>query len=168
MKVNLDKGGLEGLILRQPDGMYKNGRSTLKGTNLLPQKVIKKAIILSVIEAETNNNEKVVNELGYSARSSHKEGREGNGMVGSFVCVDVESGSIITVGAGKLSHEERKDLFVAQPVGSIIKYRSFDIGVKDKPRFPRFYSFRALEDLDDMMVNKAQKIIDDINAGGVY
>ncbi len=165
-EANLDKG-LEGLILRQPDGMYKNGRSTLKEQLFLRHKPQsdKEAIILSVFEAEANNNEAVTNELGYTSRSSHKEFKEGNGMVGSFACVDVESGRIITVGAGKLSHEERKDLFTNQPIGYIIKYRSFDIGVKDKPRFPRFYSFRVLEDLDDVLVSKAQKIIDDIKVG---
>ena len=38
-------------------------------------------------------------------------------------------------------------------------------GVKDKPRFPRFYSFRAIEDMDDILVEKTEKIISDIKAG---
>ena len=163
---NLDKG-LEGLILRCPVGRYKNNRSTLKEQLFLRMKPQsdKEAIIISVFEAEANNNEAVTNELGYTARSSHKEFKEGNGMVGSFACVDVESGRIITVGAGKLTHDERKDLFINQPIGSIIKYRSMDVGIKDAPRFARFYSFRAIEDMDDSLVEKTEKIILDIKAG---
>lgn len=163
---NLDKG-LEGLILRCPDGRYKNNRSTLKEQLFLrmKQQEDSEAVVYGVIEAETNNNEAVTNELGYTERSSHLANKIGNGMVGSFKCVDVTTGDLITVGAGKLKHGERKDLFITPPICSIIKYRSMLTGVKDKPRFPRFYSFRAIEDMDDSLVEKTEKIISDIKAG---
>ena len=41
----------------------------------------------------------------------------------------------------------------------LIKYKSMTYGVKDAPRFGRFYSFRSLEDLDDVLYDKAVKVI---------
>ena len=167
-EANLDKG-LEGLILRQPDGMYKNGRSTLKEQIFLRLKPSEdsEAVVFGVSEAMQNNNEAKINELGNTERSSHKENKVGKGMVGSFLCIDVMTRKPIRVGAGKMSHQERVMSFDNPPIGSIIKYRSLATGVKDAPRHARFYSFRDLSDMDDEILECVEGILSEID-GGCY
>lgn len=155
------KLGYEGVILRSPDGKWKNGRSTLKEQFLLRMKPQNdaEAVVVGVVEAMENNNVALINELGYTARSSHQENKTGKGMLGSFICIDLVSGKDITVSAGKLTHEERVEYFNTPPIHQVVKYRSMTYGVKEAPRFARFYSFRAVEDLDDKLVEKYYDII---------
>lgn len=154
--------GYEGLILRSPDGKWKDGRSTLREQLFLRMKPQSdaEAVVIGVQEALTNNNKAKTNELGYTERSSHRENKIGNGMLGAFLCIDLMSGMEITVGAGKLTHKERKNYFDNPPLHQLIKYRSMNTGVKDLPRFPRFYSFRAIEDMDEILVVKYNKLME--------
>lgn len=143
--------GYEGVILRRPDSPYKHGRCTVNEGYLLRIKrfVDREAIVLSVEEGRKNENESVVNELGFASRSSHSENMIPNGMVGALICKDLESGETIKVAAGKMSHSERIFLFANQGdiIGKVIKYKTFLHGIKDKPRFPTFQCFRALNDM---------------------
>lgn len=154
--------GYEGVILRKPDGEWKNGRSTLKEQLLLRMKPQSdaEAVVVGVVEAMENNNIALINELGYAERSSHQENKVGKGMVGSFLCIDLVSGRDITVSAGKLTHEERVEYFNTPPLHQVVKYRSMTYGVKKAPRFARFYSFRAVEDLDGKLVDKYYEIVE--------
>ena len=148
--------GFEGLVLRDPEGKWKNGRSTLKQQLFLRMKPQDdfEAIVMDAIEAMENQNEAKINELGYTERSSHKENKIGKGMVGSFKCIDLATGKEIVVGAGKLTHEERIKYWGEVPKNSIIKYKAMTTGQKDLPRFPRFISFRSPEDLDEALYEK--------------
>lgn len=149
--------GLEGAIFRA-NKPYKQGRSTAKSQETLRMKPQpdSEAVVIGFIEAQQNNNEAKVNELGRTERSSHKENKTGKGMLGSFLCVDSKTGNEITVGAGKLSHSERTLVWEMQEhyVGKIVKYRSMTGGVKDKPRFPRFIDWRELSDMDEKGLHK--------------
>jgi ATP-dependent DNA ligase len=153
--------GYEGIILRKPDGKWKNGRSTLKEQFLLRMKPQSdaEAVVVGVVEAMENNNVALINELGYTERSSHQENKAGKGMLGSFLCIDLVSGKDITVSAGKLTHGERVEYFNNPPIHQVVKYRSMTYGVKEAPRFARFYNFRAVEDLDEKLVAKYYEII---------
>lgn len=143
--------GYEGAIFRR-NMPYKCGRSTAKSQETIRMKpsADSEAVVIGFNEAMQNNNEKKVNELGQSERSSHKENKIEKGMLGSFTCIDSITGQIITVSAGKLSAEERISIWKYQEQfgGKILKYRSMTVGVKDKPRFPRFISWREKEDID--------------------
>jgi DNA ligase-1 len=143
--------GFEGVILRDPEGLHKSGRATVKVGSYLRIKRFSdaEAVVISLDEMMKNNNEAKVNELGHTERSSHQENKEGKGMVGNLVCKDIESGTIISVSAGSMSHEDRKHYFENQEkiIGKIIKYKSFRHGVKDLPRFPTFLSIRAESDM---------------------
>lgn len=152
--------GYEGLILRDLDALWKNGRSTAREQGFMRMKPQsdKEAVIIGVVEGMTNNNEAKINELGYTERSSHQENKVGNGMVGSWKAVDLTTGVEINIGAGKLTHEGRAKYFNEQPIGAIVKYRSFDIGVKSLPRFPRHISFRADEDMENALLEKVDAI----------
>ena len=148
--------GYEGLILREPTAPWKNGRSTAKEQGFMRMKPQSdaEALIIGIEEAMENNNVAKINELGYTERSSHQENKVGKGMVGSFICICPHTNVEFKVGAGKLSHEEREYYWENPPIGDITKYRSMTTGVKDKPRFPRHYSFRADEDLDQKLLDK--------------
>ena len=143
--------GYEGLILRDPQGLHKSGRATPKAGAYLRMKPQsdKEALVLRLVEAQENQNEAKVNELGRTERSSHKENKVGKGMVGMLVCEDLETGMVIDVGAGKLTHEERTHYWnnPDEMVGQFIKYRSMDSGIKTKPRFPRYICKRAESDM---------------------
>lgn len=145
--------GYEGAIFRDPNATHKDGRCTAKEaayTRMKPQSD-KEAIVLFLEEAMENQNEAKINELGRSERSSHKENKVGKGMVGMLVCEDVTTGMTIDVGAGKMTHEERTHYFnnPDEIIGKFVKYRSMDVGVKDKPRFARFISIRAESDMSE-------------------
>lgn len=138
--------GYEGIIIRDPNKPYKNGRSTVReGAYLRIKRFIQEdAIILDIIEGETNLNEATVNELGRTTRSSHQENKVPNGMVGVLVCKDVKTGNTINVSPGKLTQED-KIFFWNNPdkiKGRTISYKHFPHGVKDKPRFANFMHFR--------------------------
>lgn len=142
--------GYEGSVFRDPMGLHKDGRCTANEANYMRMKPSsdKDALVLEVTEAQKNNNEKKTNALGQSERSSHKENKEGKGMIGTLICLDLETRQIINVGAGKMKHPDRIHFFnhPEEIVGQYIKYRSTDTGVKDAPRFGRFICIRSEED----------------------
>lgn len=143
--------GFEGSILRDPKGVYKNGRSTAIECGLLRIKdfVEEEAVVESIEEGRLNGNEAKTNELGYTERSSHLANMVPNGMVGALRCKDVKTGAPIKVAAGSMSHDERVQYFQNPHliIGETIKYKTFLHGVKDKPRFPTFQSIRAPSDM---------------------
>lgn len=156
--------GYEGIIIRGINSMYKHGRSTIREGGLLRLKrfIDIEAKVIELVEGEKNNNIEQTNELGHTFRSSHKENKVGNGMVGSLTCklidnvfdpqtkeILFEKGQIITVSPGKMTHEERIYYWnnQAQLLDQIIKFKTFPKGVKDKPRFPTFVAIRSKEDL---------------------
>jgi len=155
--------GYEGLIIRDPHGNYKQGRSTAKEGGLLRVKrfMDAEAIVAALVEGEENLNEKQVNELGRSFRSSHQENKIGNGMVGSLTCqlkddvfdsngtILFNKGYFITVSPGNMPHTERLHYFGNQQeiLGKTIKFKFFPKGIKDKPRFATYQSIRNEEDM---------------------
>jgi len=142
--------GYEGVILRDPNGMYKHGRSTAKEGGLIKVKRFEdgEAGILALEEQMHNGNEATTNELGRTQRSSHKENKVPMGTLGALVCKDVVTGIQFNIGTG-FTDEVRQQLWECQDklIGQTIKYKSFKIGVKDAPRHPVFLGMR---DADDM------------------
>lgn len=146
--VHLDMG-FEGTIIRDPNGLHKQGRSTVREGGLLRIKrfVEEEAVVIGVTEGKSNQNEAQVNELGLQFRSTEQDGMVPNGMVGNLLC---RSGSTeFVVGPGCMTHSDREYYFKNQSelIGKIIKYKHFPKGVKDKQRFPTFQAFRSLEDM---------------------
>lgn len=154
----------EGVILRDPLGLYKEGRSTLKEGGLIALKrtVDAEAVILSTYEQEENTNEQVLNELGRLKRSSHKAGKVGKGTLGGFtVCLATSARSSFSlntvpkdkqfnIGTGVgLTVEVREFLWRQRSalVGKTIKLRYQPVGTMEKPRQPIFLGFRDKEDM---------------------
>lgn len=155
--------GYEGTIVRKPDGLHKQGRSTVREGGLLRIKrfIDAEARVIEIIEGESNGNEATINELGQTERSTHQANMTPNGMVGAMMCELLKdvvgnngallfaAGQVIKVGAGRMPHDQRKRYFENQNelLGETIKFKSFPVGVKDKPRFPTFQTIRASSDL---------------------
>ena len=154
--------GYEGVILRDPNGKHKQGRSTAKEGGLLRIKrfLDAEAVVTGIVEGEANENEAQVNELGLQFRSSHKENKVANGLVGGMqarVLANVVSnnetvlaeGQLITVSPGRMTAKERAYYFEnpKELMGKIVKFQFFPKGIKDKPRFPTFQSFRDIADI---------------------
>ena len=136
--------GYEGLILRDPNAPYKQGRSTVKEGYLLKLKrfVDDEAVIVNCFEREHNGNEARTDELGRTKRSSHKAGKIGRGDLGGFV-LRSSSGVEFSCGTG-FSDAERAAYWAGKDrlIGKIAKFKYFPVGVKEAPRHPVWLGFR--------------------------
>lgn len=142
--------GAEGVMVRTPDGPYKQGRATEKSGWLVKVKrfVDSEAIVLSSFEEMHNDNEEETNELGRTRRSSKAEGLAPSGRLGGFNVRDLKTGVEFSVGSGFTA--ELKDQYWKHRenlVDGIIKYKYFPSGGKDKPRHPIFLGFRDERDM---------------------
>lgn len=142
--------GYEGIMLRHPEGPYKEGRSTEREGWLLKLKRFddSEAEILEVVELMHNDNPATVNKLGKTERSSHKANKRGGDTMGSLRVRDVHSGVEFDIGTG-FDASLRLTIWKDHPryVKKIVKYKFFPGGVKDKPRFPVFLGFRDKIDI---------------------
>lgn len=142
--------GYEGVILRKMGGLYKYGRSTTNSGELLKVKRFTdgEATIIGFEEQMFNGNEATTNELGRTKRSSHQAGKIGKGTLGALIVRDVGTGVEFNVGTG-LNDEARQLVWDNRSghAGLLIKYKSFEVGVKTKPRHPVFIGFRDTRDM---------------------
>lgn len=143
--------GYEGTIIRRLNQPYKYGRSTIREGGLLRIKRFteEEAVVNSIVEGQSNQNEAVINALGQTERSTHQANMVPNSMVGALECTDINTGKPITVAAGTAPHDLRKAWFdnPSLILKQTIKYKTFPKGVKDKPRFPTFQSIKLKEDM---------------------
>ncbi len=144
--------GYEGVMLREPNGPYKFGRSTLREGYLLKFKRFtdSEAVILGMYEQMSNQNKATENALGHTERSSNIENLVPANTLGGFRVRDVKSGIEFRIGTGDgLDTELRKKVWNNQQeyLGKIVKYKSQKSGEKDLPRFPVFLGFRSEIDM---------------------
>lgn len=145
--------GYEGVMLRDPNGVYKTGRSTLREGILTKLKPLEddEAEIVGVYEMMHNANEAFENELGHTARSGHKENLVPKGILGGFNCLSERWEKEFNVGHGiGWTHEFRRKVWENpdEYVGKkILKYRFQAVGSKDRPRIPKGVGFRDKDDL---------------------
>lgn len=144
--------GYEGVMLRDPEGPYKCGRSTEKQGWLLKLKrfVDNEAVVLGFEERMHNKNELQRDELGYAKRSTAKAGKVGSDTLGRFLVRDLKTGVEFKIGTGLgLDDRLRQEIWDSQEsfLGSVIKYKCQPYGTKDKPRLPIFLGFRHQADM---------------------
>ena len=140
--------GYEGIMLRSPHGQYKFGRSSPTEDDLwkLKRFMDGEAVVTAVEEAEENTNEATEDAFGRTKRSSAKAGKVGKGMVGTIIAQDPEWGEL-RLSPGTMPHSERLSLWSdgrrgRTLVGLTVHWRAFGYGVKEKPRFARYYGVR--------------------------
>ena len=140
--------GHEGVMLRDPEGTYKFGRSSVKENIILKVKKFldDEATVVGFVEKNHNQNEPVRNQWGYIERKGGQGGLVPAGVLGSFILE--KNCQTFKCGSG-LNDELRKEIWENQDeyLGKTVKYKFMSHGVKDLPRHPIFLGFR---DPDDM------------------
>lgn len=148
--------GFEGVMLRDPYGRYKCGRSTEKEGILFKLKPFEdsEALVIGFEELMHNENEQTVNELGYSHRSTKQEGKVPGNTLGKFLVVGTQDGHFggieFKIGTGKgLTKSLRQEIWNNKEkfLGKLVKFKYQKIGSIDKPRIPIFLGFRDKDDL---------------------
>lgn len=144
----------EGVMIRDPHGPYKCGRSTEREGYLLKLKRFadSEAVILDTEEGQSNRNEAERDAFGHTKRSTAKAGMVGKGILGSLRVRDVHSGVEFSVGYNssqtgldsELAWSQRDNL-----VGRVVKYKYQPTGVKTAPRFPTLLGFREAWDMSN-------------------
>lgn len=147
-RVSLSQG-FEGVMIRSIGGEYKHGRSTLREGLLLKLKRFSddEALVIGVECLMRNGNAAETNALGYTERSGAADGLIPTDMLGALI-VRRADGVEFKVGSG-FTETQRYDFWLRQDeiIGKIITYKHFEVGAKDKPRFPIFKGFRDEKDI---------------------
>lgn len=142
--------GFEGVIYCRPHVPYKEGRSTARegGKCKLKRFVDSEMQVTAVEELMLNQNEAVINELGYKSRGLSKAGMIPGDTMGKLIGVDIHTGIEVKLGTGFTSAERRQIWQNAdREIGRIWKYKHFPVGVKDKARHPVALGRRHKDDL---------------------
>lgn len=139
--------GYEGAMLRDPAGIYKHGRSTVRERGLLKLKRFadSEMRVTELEEQQHNTNAAQADALGRTKRSSHKAGLVGAGVLGTLVGTDLHTGQPVRIGTGLTAAQRLlfwQPAMRAKLVGAVVRYKYFASGTKDAPRFPVFSGFR--------------------------
>ena len=141
--------GYEGLMLRDPNGIYKFGRSSVKENILLKIKEFMddEAEIIAFREKMVNTNEGLKDNFGRTKRSSCQDGLKPSGTLGGFILRNSE-GLEFSCGSG-LNDALRDEIWKNQSkyLGKLVKYKYMSKGIKELPRHPVFIGFRDETDL---------------------
>lgn len=143
--------GFEGIMLRDPKGIYKFGRSTVKEGILLKVKRFAdmEGRVVGFVERMHNENEATKDNLGHTKRSSAKDGKIGAGTLGALVLtIDGWGEHELQVGGG-FDDATRAEIWADKEkyLGLLATFKYQPSGSKDAPRFPVFKSFRSEEDV---------------------
>lgn len=140
--------GGEGLIGRNPNGIYKYGRSTPKEQLSIKFKFFEQDEfeVVGFTELMHNTNEQKRDELGYAERSSAKDGLVPMNTLGSLVLKYGDA--TFSCGTG-FDDKLRKEIWDNQEVylGKLASIRYMSVGSKDLPRVPSFQGFRHSDDI---------------------
>lgn len=141
--------GYEGVMLRDPQGPYKYGRSTVNQGWLLKLKrfLDAEAIVTGTYERMHNANEATTDNLGHTERSSKKEGMEPTGLLGGFyvkgtngdfagVDFKVSTSTIPLIHLPEMWRRRRSY------EGRLLTYKYFPTGTVERPRHPVFKGWR--------------------------
>lgn len=144
--------GYEGLMIRDPAGRYKHGRSTTREGGLLKLKRHEdaEARVVGFKELLHNDNEDRTGGVA-QRRSTKQSGKRGGQLLGALQVVGVNGqfkGVRFDVGTG-FNHAQRESFWRTQNglLDKFITYRFVPHGSKDAPRFPVFKGFRHEADL---------------------
>lgn len=136
--------GFEGIMVRDPNGPYKFGRSTDKQGWLLKMKRFhdSEATIIGFEELRKNENEQETDERGYSTRSKKAEGMAPANTLGALLC-KLDNGIEFSCGSGfndslRIMVWKDRDHYLNKRIK--FKYQNFT--ADKKPRMPIFLGFR--------------------------
>lgn len=142
--------GYEGVMLRDPQGTYKFGRSTVNENILLKVKrfLDDEAELIDVLEKMSNQNPEDYDAFGHIKRSASLDGMVPMGTAGTLM-VRNKDGLEFGIGSGlddKMRDEiwNNKEKYIGK---QLVKYKYFPQGIKELPRHPVFLGFRDPDDI---------------------
>ncbi len=151
--------GAEGVMLRRPSSLYKFGQATIKENSLLKVKRFTDAegVIIDYKASKSNTNVATVTNLGFSKRSTKKEGMIVHEKIGSLVLLNEEG---IEVCISNFDEATKVELWNKRDSleGTFVTFKYFAHGVKVKPRHPTFVRFRDRSDMEPSLVAKLDKV----------
>lgn len=129
--------GYEGLILRSPKGLYKEGRSTLKQQWMLKIKPVAdtEATVTGFYELIRNGNDAIINEVGGQERNKQACGMYGGDTLGGLIGI-ASDGTHVEIGSG-FTQAQRDHIWKNQD-----KYYGKSFTFKFQDRFPDTNAFR--------------------------
>jgi DNA ligase-1 len=144
--------GFEGVMLRDPVGPYKFGRSTAKEGYLLKMKRFEdhEATVVGVVEQMRNENEATKDALGRTKRSTAKAGKVGKDTLGAFRVkasipygVGMRGFRIVEfeIGSG-MNDAQRAEFWKSPPIGALVTFKCQGFTPDGLPRFPIFKGIR--------------------------
>lgn len=144
--------GYEGVILRNPHGIYKYGRTTEKENNAYKLKRFadSEGIVKEILPEYHNANEAKISPTGRTERSTTASGLIAKESMGAIVVYDAVLNWTFNIGTGFTADERkywwnnRAQILNDQP---IVAYKYFPVGSKDAPRHPVFKGIRERFDL---------------------
>ena len=144
--------GFEGVMLRDANAPYKQGRGTLSRQDLLKLKQFEdaEAVVEGFEELLHNSNEASTSALGLTERGHSKDGMVGMGTLGALRVVGRGGrwdGVRFNVGSG-FDAATRAAIWADRAgwEGRLVKFKFFPIGSKEAPRFPIFLGERHPDD----------------------
>lgn len=145
--------GFEGVMVRDPAGSYKFGRSTTREGGLLKIKQFhdEEMTVTGFEELMHNDNVAEKDAFGRTKRSTSKEGKRPAGVMGVMVG-ETEDGAIVELGTG-FTAEERAVMWNmrAQLIGKLVKFKHLPAPggrpAGTRPRHPVYLGFRDVADL---------------------
>ena len=141
--------GYEGIMLNSSTGYYKQGRSGTKSPELIKKKLFSDSEfrVVGYDCLYSNQNEAKKDNLGYTERSTSKEGLVPQEKLGSLKLVTAD-GVEFSCGSG-FDDSTRIQLWKERDtlVGRLAKVKYFEQGNYDVPRFPIFIDWRYEDDL---------------------
>lgn len=138
----------EGVMLRQPDGLYVYGRGTFTKQQLLRIKPMEDAegeIVGFECEYE-NTNKAEVNALGRSKRSSAQEGLVPKDTLGKLI-VKTERWGLVKISGFTDAFADEVWRNKEKYLGEFITFKFQELGSIDQPRLAKFKGLRAKADM---------------------
>lgn len=130
----------EGVMIKDPNGLYKQGRSTIRSQECLKLKpfVDDDAMVVGWKPEYENTNEAFLDELGRTARSSAKDGKFAKQLVGALECRCIKFESTFWVSGFTMEEKERMWTERFNLVGRTLCFKHQPCGCYDLPRHPIF------------------------------
>lgn len=148
--INAQNPSLDGTVMFDPKGIYKQGKASVTKGQVLKLKDFDddEAVIVGFEEQMQNNNPAQTNELGRTFRSSAKANKTPKGILAKYI-VEWNGVECKVTATGKeedrILRWKNKDVYL----GKLVKFQYQGV-FKDtgKPRFPTELGIRDKEDLD--------------------